>query len=364
MKIGFIGLGTMGRHMASNLMTAGHDLVVHDVRREAAAPHREAGARWAETPRGVAEATDVIFTSLPGPPEVEAVALGEEGLLAGLKAGKVYFDLTTNAPALVRRIHGVFGARGIHMLDAPVSGGPRGAETRRLALWVGGDEGVFKRYRAVLGAIGDQPHYVGPIGAGSIAKLVHNCAGYVIQTALAEVFTMGVKAGVDPLALWKAVRLGAVGRRSTFDGLVDQHHARRDDRGAQPRLGRARLARRDAPAGGARGRRDLRRRGRDPPGGRTRVTRRRYFTRSFVRYCRSAVPTTSWSGMPCFSAARTMRRLTVGSTHTCIRRLSGFAGLPTRPFSSVVNTLIRNLHVESFEGTVSRIFASGGPLHN
>ena len=222
MRIGFIGLGTMGRHMASNLMTAGHELVVHDARREAAAPHREAGARWAETPRALAEATDVVFTSLPGPPEVEAVALGEQGLLAGLAAGKVYFDLTTNAPALVRRIHGVFGTRGIHMLDAPVSGGPRGAETRRLALWVGGDEGVFKRYKAVLGAIGDQPYYVGPIGAGSIAKLVHNCAGYVIQTALAEVFTMGVKAGVDPLALWKAVRQGAAGRRRTFDGLVDQ----------------------------------------------------------------------------------------------------------------------------------------------
>src|SRR5438445_1494108 len=108
------------------------------------------------------------------------------------------------------------------MLDAPVSGGPRGAETRRLALWVGGDETVFKRYKPVLDAIGDQPYYVGPIGAGSIAKLVHNCAGYVIQTALAEVFTLGVKAGVDPLALWKAVRQGAVGRRRTFEGLVDQ----------------------------------------------------------------------------------------------------------------------------------------------
>jgi 3-hydroxyisobutyrate dehydrogenase-like beta-hydroxyacid dehydrogenase len=222
MKIGFIGLGTMGRHMASNLMAAGHELVVHDSRQEAAAPHREAGARWAETPRGVAEATDVVFTSLPGPPEVEAVALGEQGLLAGFAAGKVYFDLTTNAPALVRRIHERFTARGAHMLDAPVSGGPRGAQTRRLALWVGGDEGVFKRYKAVLDAIGDQPYYVGPIGAGSIAKLVHNCAGYVIQTALAEVFTMGVRAGVDPLALWKAVRQGAVGRRRTFDGLVEQ----------------------------------------------------------------------------------------------------------------------------------------------
>ena len=222
MKIGFIGLGTMGRHMASNLIKAGHELVVHDVRPQASAPHRKAGAGWAETPREVAEATHVVFTSLPGPPEVEAVALGEQGLLAGLAAGKVYFDLTTNSPALVRRIHTVFAARGIQMLDAPVSGGPRGAETRRLALWVGGDETVFKRYKPVLDAIGDQPYYVGPIGAGSIAKLVHNCAGYVIQTALAEVFTLGVKAGVDPLALWKAVRQGAVGRRRTFEGLVDQ----------------------------------------------------------------------------------------------------------------------------------------------
>ena len=222
MKLGFIGLGTMGRHMASSLMKAGHELVVHDVRREAAAPHLEAGAGWADTPRRVAEATEVVFTSLPGPPEVEAVALGAEGLLAGLGRGKAYFDLSTNSPALARRIHELFKARGVHMLDAPVSGGPRGAETRKLALWVGGDEEVFNRHKPVLDAIGDQPYYVGPIGAGSIAKLAHNCAGYIIQTALAEVFTLGVKAGVDPLALWKAVRQGAVGRRRSFDGLVDQ----------------------------------------------------------------------------------------------------------------------------------------------
>jgi 3-hydroxyisobutyrate dehydrogenase len=222
MKIGFIGLGTMGRHMAANLMKAGHAVVVHDVRREAAAPHLQGGATWAESPQAVAEAAEVIFTSLPGPVEVEAVALGEHGLLGALAAGKAYFDLSTNSPAVVRRIHQIFAARGIHMLDAPVSGGPRGAETRRLALWVGGDEQVFNRYKPVLDAIGDQAYYVGPIGAGSVAKLVHNCAGYVIQTALAEVFTMGVKAGVEPLALWKAVRQGAGGRRRTFDGLVDQ----------------------------------------------------------------------------------------------------------------------------------------------
>ena len=222
MKLGFIGLGTMGRHMASNLIKAGHDLVVHDVRKESAAPHLQAGAKWGDSPRAVAEATDIVFTSLPGPVEVEAVALGEQGLEAGLVRDKVYVDLTTNSPALVRRIHAAFAPQGIHVLDAPVSGGPRGAETRKLALWVGGDEAVFKRVKPVLDDIGDQAAYIGPIGAGSVAKLVHNCAGYVIQTALAEVFTMGVKAGVEPLALWKAVRQGALGRRRTFDGLIDQ----------------------------------------------------------------------------------------------------------------------------------------------
>jgi len=223
MKIGFIGLGTMGRHMAANLQKAGHELIVHDVRREAAEPHVKAGARWADSPRAVAEASEVVFTSLPEPKDVEAVALDEKtGLLSGLTAGKAFFDLSTNSPTVVRRLHAVFKARGVHMFDAPVSGGPRGAESGRLALWIGGDEEAFKKYKPVVDAIGDQAYYVGPIGAGSVAKLVHNCAGYVVQTALAEVFTMGVKAGVDPLTIWKAVRQGAGGRRRTFDGLADQ----------------------------------------------------------------------------------------------------------------------------------------------
>jgi 3-hydroxyisobutyrate dehydrogenase-like beta-hydroxyacid dehydrogenase len=222
MNVGFIGLGTMGRHMASNLIKGGHTLVVNDVRKEAAAAHLKAGARWADTARAVAEGSDVVFTSLPGPADVEAVALGDDGLLAGLTPGKVYFDLSTNAPSTVRRLHDIFAKKGVAMLDAPVSGGPRGAESRKLALWVGGDEAVFTKYKPVLDAIGDQAYYVGPIGAGSVAKLVHNCAGYVIQAGLAEVFTMGVKAGVEPLALFKAVRQGAVGRSRTFDRLVDQ----------------------------------------------------------------------------------------------------------------------------------------------
>jgi 3-hydroxyisobutyrate dehydrogenase len=139
-----------------------------------------------------------------------------------MRNGAALFDLSTNSPALVRRLHAVFAERGAHMLDAPVSGGPRGARTRKLALWVGGDRNVFDHHKALLDAIGDQARYVGPIGAGTVAKLVHNCAGYAIQCALAEVFTLGVKGGVEPLALFEAVRQGAVGRRRTFDGLIDQ----------------------------------------------------------------------------------------------------------------------------------------------
>jgi 3-hydroxyisobutyrate dehydrogenase len=169
----------------------------------------------------VAEASEVVFTSLPGPVEIEAVALGEAGLMEGLSSGKTYFDLSTNSPTAIRRIHEAMGARGIQVLDAPVSGGPRGARSRNLAIWVGGDRALFDRHRPLLDAIGDQAYYVGPIGCGAVAKLVHNCAGYIIQTALAEVFTMGVKAGVEPLALWQAVRRGAQGRRGSFEGLAE-----------------------------------------------------------------------------------------------------------------------------------------------
>jgi 3-hydroxyisobutyrate dehydrogenase-like beta-hydroxyacid dehydrogenase len=222
MKIGFIGVGTMGRHMAANLMKSGFALVVYDVRKEAASPHLKDGAVWGDTPKAVAEASDVVFTSLPGPVEVEAVALGHNGILAGMSAGKVYFDLSTNSPTVVRRIEAVFKERGVHMLDAPASGGPRGAQSGKLAIWDGGDQAIFGNCKAVLDGFSDQAYYVGAIGAGSVAKLVHNCAGYMLQTALAEVFTMGVKAGVDPLVIWKAVRQGAGGRRRTFDGLADQ----------------------------------------------------------------------------------------------------------------------------------------------
>lgn len=222
MKVGFIGLGTMGAFIAANLQKAGHELVIHDIRREAGANRLAAGAVWADSPKAVAEQSEVIFTSLPGPKEVEPVVFGPDGILAGVKPGAAYFDLSTNAQALVRRFAEALAEKGAFGFDAPVSGGPKGAETGQLAIWVGGDRAAYETFRPVLDAFGDQPRYIGPIGSATVAKLVHNMAGYAIQTVMAEVFSMGVKAGMDPLELWEAVRQGALGRKRTFDRVADQ----------------------------------------------------------------------------------------------------------------------------------------------
>jgi 3-hydroxyisobutyrate dehydrogenase len=219
MKVGFIGIGTMGGHMALNVRAKGYDVTVHDMREAAAGPHLKAGCKWANSAREIAETSDVVFTSLPGPKEVQLV--GEE-LLAGMRKGTAWFDLSTNSPTVVRRISERFAAKGIAMLDAPVSGGPSGAKSGKLALWVSGDKAAFDKHKAVLDAIGDQAIHIGPVGSGTIAKLVHNCAGYAILAVQAEVFTMGVKAGIEPLALWSAVRQGAFGRRRSFDRLAEQ----------------------------------------------------------------------------------------------------------------------------------------------
>jgi len=220
--VGFVGLGTMGGRMASNLQKAGFKLIVHDLSRQAASHHLSAGATWAESPRALAKGAGVIFTSQPEPPDVEAVALGANGLIAGMRRGAAFFDLSTNAPSVVKKLHAAFAEKGAHMCDAPVSGGPAGAASRKLAIWVGGDEKVFDEHKAVLDAMGDRAAYIGPIGSATVAKLVHNMSNYAIICALAEAFTMGVKAGVEPLALWQAIRQGAVGRRLTFDALIDQ----------------------------------------------------------------------------------------------------------------------------------------------
>ena len=221
--VGFIGLGTMGGKMAANLQKAGYKLVVHDLTRQAASHHLNAGAVWADSPRALAEQCDVLFTSLPEPADVEAVALAENGLLAGIRKGAAWFDLSTNSPSVVKKLNAAFSAVSADMLDAPVSGGPAGAASGKLAIWVGGDRAAFDKYKAVLDAMGDKAAYIGSIGAATIAKLVHNMSSYAVTCAIAETFALGIKAGVEPLALWNAVRQGAAGRRQTFDVVIDQY---------------------------------------------------------------------------------------------------------------------------------------------
>ena len=222
MQLGFIGLGIMGGAMAANLLKAKWDVTVHDTRREAAERHLAAGARWADSPAAVAESCDTIFSCLPDLHAIEAVGLGPDGILSRARPGTALFEMSTNSPALVRQLHAAFQEKGAHMLDAPISGGAAGAVSGRLAVWVGGDRGSFDRCRPALDAMADHVTHVGPSGAGLVTKIVHNCSSQAMQAALAEVFILGVKAGADPVALWEAIRQGSIGRRRSFDGLVDE----------------------------------------------------------------------------------------------------------------------------------------------
>ncbi len=212
MKLAFIGLGTMGGAMAANLERAGHEVRANDLRKVEGFKH------WFPSAAEAATGCELVLTSLPGPDDVDKV--GAE-LKSALRAGATWFDLSTNSPARVRRLHGELAGRGIHFLDAPVSGGASGAKSGKLAIWVGGERALYDKYVSVLKAMGDQPFYVGPVGSATVAKLAHNIASFSIHTAMAEIFTLGVKAGVEPLALFRALRQGATGRKRTFDRLAE-----------------------------------------------------------------------------------------------------------------------------------------------
>jgi 3-hydroxyisobutyrate dehydrogenase-like beta-hydroxyacid dehydrogenase len=220
MRVGFIGLGNMGGPMALNILKKGHSVVVNDIRREMAEPHLAAGAQWADSPAAVAAKAEVVLTSLPGPKEVEAVALGPNGILSGIERGAVYADLSTNSPTVIRRIHEAFKQKGVAMLDAPVSGGIPGARNATLAVMVGGDKETFEKVKPVFDAIGDKVSYIGAIGAGAVAKLVHNMVAICSTQLLVEAFTMGMKAGVSADALLKAVSDGAYGQGMILKGAL------------------------------------------------------------------------------------------------------------------------------------------------
>ena len=195
MKLGFIGVGYMGRHMARNLAKAGHDLTVFDIRKESTEELLSMGAVWADSPRAVAEANEVVFTSLPRPQDVEEVATGEGGVLSGAAAGSVLFDLSTTDPDTIKRIATQASAKGVNVLDAPVSGGTGGAEDATLCVMVGGDKAIYDKYESILGQMGNQVMYCGELGSGAICKIVNNFMGMSVSVLLSEAFTLGVKAG-------------------------------------------------------------------------------------------------------------------------------------------------------------------------
>jgi 3-hydroxyisobutyrate dehydrogenase len=198
-RVGFIGLGHMGGPMSANILAAGHDLVVHDVRAEAAAGLLAAGAAWAGSPRETGAGRDVVITMLPTPRHVADVLLGQDGLLDGLAPGAVWVDMSTSVPEVAERVMAVAGPRQVAVVDAPVSGMAAGAKAGSLQIFVGGAAADYQRIRPLLEAMGDPGRilHVGGNGAGYTVKLMINLLWFGHLAATAEVLTVGVRAGVD-----------------------------------------------------------------------------------------------------------------------------------------------------------------------
>jgi 3-hydroxyisobutyrate dehydrogenase len=199
MRVGFIGLGHMGAPMSRHILAAGHDLVVHDLRQDAAAGLLASGAAWAASPAGAGAGREVVITMLPGPPAVEQVLLGTGGLLDGMPAGSLWIDMSTSTPAVADRVRARAAPRGIAVLDAPVSGMAAGARAGTLQIFAGGGAADFAAARPLLEAMGDPARivHVGPHGAGYTVKLMINLLWFAHLTASAEVLTVGTRAGVD-----------------------------------------------------------------------------------------------------------------------------------------------------------------------
>jgi 3-hydroxyisobutyrate dehydrogenase len=207
MKVGFVGLGNIGRPMAKHLARGGHDLTVFDLHRDAAEELLAMGASWSDGLAGVARSSEVVFTSLPGPRDVEEALLGEGGILSGAGKGTTVFDLSTIDPESVRRIAGAVAAEGVVFMDAPVSGGVKGAEEATLCVMVGGDRTAYDRYKPVLDLIGDKAMYCGENGSGAVCKIVNNLIGLSLSVLVPEALTLGVRAGVDLETLFRAVSM-------------------------------------------------------------------------------------------------------------------------------------------------------------
>ena len=211
MRIGFIGLGIMGRPMARNLLAAGHELVVDSHHPDATVELVAAGARAGGRPHEIAQQVDVVITMLPNSPQVREVALGPDGIVDGAHPGLVHVDMSSIAPPVSREIAAALSGKGVAMLDAPVSGGEPKAVDGTLSIMVGGDRAVFDRVRDVLGAVGSTVTHVGDAGAGNTAKLANQVVVALNIAAVAEAFVLAEKAGVPAASVLEAIRGGLAG---------------------------------------------------------------------------------------------------------------------------------------------------------
>ncbi len=201
MQIGFIGIGVMGRPMVLNLIKAGHDVTIYarQPQKPAVQEVLNAGAKLAPSPRAVAMASEVVITMVTNSPDVEQVVTGPHGVLEGARQGLIIIDMSTISPTVSRALSKTAAVRGVHFLDAPVSGGEQGAINGTLTIMVGGEQAIFELVRPLFEAMGKQENifYVGPSGAGEVVKLVNNTLAGTIAAATAEALVLGVKAGAD-----------------------------------------------------------------------------------------------------------------------------------------------------------------------
>lgn len=211
MKVGFIGLGIMGKPMSKNLIKAGYDLVVYNRSQDSVNELVELGAEGASSPKEVAEKSDVIITMLPNSPQVVAVCLGENGIIEGTREGQVVIDMSSIDPLKSRELSDALASKGVEFLDAPVSGGEPKAIDGTISVMVGGNKEVFDKFYDIMKSIAGSVVYVGEVGAGNITKLANQIIVALNIAAMSEAFTLATKAGVDPEQVYQAIRGGLAG---------------------------------------------------------------------------------------------------------------------------------------------------------
>jgi 2-hydroxy-3-oxopropionate reductase len=210
-KIGFIGLGIMGKPMAKNLLKAGYELVVFDINQEPVKELAAAGAEVAENPKAVAEQTKVIITMLPNSPHVKAVVLGDQGVIEGVSAGSIVVDMSSIAPLVSQEVSKELAKKNVTLIDAPVSGGEPKAKDGTLAIMVGGPEKAFSQVESILEVMGASVTLVGEIGSGNTTKLANQIIVALNIAAMSEAMVLAKKAGVDPKRVFEAIRGGLAG---------------------------------------------------------------------------------------------------------------------------------------------------------